>query len=101
MNDFIIENFEPFVLDETIEDVEDGYYYDDNNRIVRLCIGDKNSDVVFNVIVYNISDYGQYSFDIDSVDNTDMQDSVLIKNENIWSKIDELIYDEVVFDETH
>ena len=102
-----VANFEPYILDENIESDYDydgrTYGYDDDvRRNIYLRVGDRNSDVVFSVVVSDITDMGQYTLDIDDVENVGLDDiTPLVENNEVWSAIDELISNEIVFDETH
>lgn len=91
--DEFLANFEPYVADESGDEYE---------RTLDLQIGDKNSDVIFDVHVYNISKEGFFNFDIDDVENVELDElDMLMEDQVVWDTINDFITDNVVFDETH
>ena len=91
--DEFLANFEPYIVDEN---------GDEYKRTLDLYIGDKNSDVVFDVHVYDISEYGWFKFDIEDVENVGLDElDMLMEDQYVWDTINDFIADNVVFDETH
>lgn len=92
VDDFLV-NFEPYLVDEN---------GDEYKRTLDLQIGDKNSDVIFDVHVYDISEEGFFKFDIEDVENVELDElDMLMEDQVVWDTINDFITDNVVFDETH
>lgn len=102
--DEFLANFEPYIVSE-----EQGDDYDEADyrgaapsSSIDLVIGDNNSDVKIVVRVFNISEYGDFDFDIDDVYN-DSEGTLfeIMGVDDLYEVIDDFIREEVVFDETH
>ena len=112
--DSFANSFEPYVISESYESDEDyydqaeRYRYDDDEddyinrqKNIYLELGDKNSDTVLNITVYNISIYGEFEFEIEDSNLSYEEEKLLYYNDKVNDTITDFIAYNIVFDETH